>query len=89
MINIIVSMVCAAISYPKKMKEGLPWVSGHTPTESGSWYHHQVNDWVENFRGHKVSINTRVWSCFMAFLSVVEFIIIIFLFCLLIYLVRK
>lgn len=72
----IASLICAGLSWPKKAREGLPWVNDHPASEPGGWFHHRVNDWVENFRGPEKSINTRVWACFMAFVVLVQFVVI-------------
>lgn len=69
--NRLLPFLCAAFSYPKKMREGLPWKSGYAPSEPGGWFHHQVNDWVENVRA-----NTRLWSCFLAFVILAQFMAI-------------
>ena len=63
--------LCAALSYPKKASEGLPWTGPHIPSEQGGCFHHAVNEWVENVRA-----NTRLWSCFLAFTNLVQFIVI-------------
>lgn len=76
MIRFLACLVCAGLSWPKKASEGLPWVNGHPASEEGGWFHHRVNDWVENFRGPEHSINTRVWSCFLAFVALTQFIVI-------------
>lgn len=79
----LTAFLCAALSYPKKFWEGLPWVNDHPTSEAGNWFHHGVNDWVENVRGPvdadgiNRSINTRVWSCFLAFVALVQAAVIV------------
>lgn len=65
-----IAFLCAALSYPKKASEGLPWSDGHIPSQPGGWFHHRVNDWVENVRS-----NTRLWSCFLAFTLLVSMLL--------------
>lgn len=73
----VIAAICAAASYFKKAREGLPWKSGHVPSQPGGWFHHQVNEWVENVRGEPGSPNTRLWACFLAFVCVTEFVLLI------------
>lgn len=70
----LTAFLCAALSYPKKAHEGLPWTGPHIPSQPGGWFHHQVNEWTENVRE-----NTRLWSCFLAFTNLVQFLAIIVL----------
>ena len=76
MSKIFTAFLCAALSYLGKAREGLPWSDSHTPSRAGGWFHDRVDEWVENFRGPKDSKNTRLWSCFMAFVVLVQLLVI-------------